>query len=56
MSEKNCHTCHWYEKYIGVCFNPDSEWCADYPECTEEGCECWMEENSYGKQAESTPR
>ena len=50
---KNCNNCHWYEKYIGVCFNGDSEWCADYPP-TEEGCKCWEEENVYERAGTET--
>lgn len=29
-SEKQCHTCIWYEFYTGVCCNGDSEYRADF--------------------------
>ena len=51
-AKKTCDTCHWYEKYIGVCFNGNSEWCADYPD-TNVGCKCWEEENSHDEGTES---
>lgn len=36
-----CSTCRWYEDYQGVCFNGDSEFCADFTD-PEDGCECWV--------------
>lgn len=31
MSDKKCcSSCKWYEDFNGVCFNGDSENCADY--------------------------
>ena len=41
-----CSTCRWYEDYQGVCFNGDSEHCADFTEPAD-GCKCWE-----GKEAE----
>ena len=26
----NCETCRWWESLCGVCFNGDSEHCADF--------------------------
>lgn len=46
MYKKACKNCHWYEKYVGVCFNGDSEWCADTPD-PEGVCEYWMEETCH---------
>ena len=37
---KCCETCDWYEDYQGVCFNGDSEYCADFTE-PEDCCEEW---------------
>ena len=37
---KCCATCDWYEDYQGVCFNGDSEHCADFTE-PEDVCEEW---------------
>lgn len=31
-----CKTCKWYEEFMGVCFNGDSPYCADFTE--PEGC------------------
>lgn len=25
-----CKNCRWYEDFLGVCFNGDSLWCADF--------------------------
>ena len=35
-----CKTCKWYEDYQGVCFNGDSEYCADFID-PGDVCECW---------------
>ena len=37
---KTCSTCRWWEDFNGVCFNGDSEYCADFTE-PEDGCERW---------------
>lgn len=37
-----CSTCRWYEDFQGVCFNGDSEFCADFTD-PEDGCGCWEE-------------
>ena len=37
-----CSTCNWWEAFNGVCFNGDSEFCADFTE-PENNCECWEE-------------
>jgi len=44
-----CATCRWYEDFQGVCFNGDSEYCADFID-PEDVCECWeeMEANENG--------
>ena len=39
---KCCATCAWYEDFQGVCFNGDSEYCADFID-PEDVCECWEE-------------
>lgn len=37
-----CETCDWYYDWFGVCYNGDSEYCADCPpEPEERGCPCW---------------
>ena len=41
---KCCATCRWYEDYQGVCFNGDSEYCADFTG-NEDCCECWEGRN-----------
>ena len=38
---KTCSSCRWWEDLNGVCFNGDSEYCADFTE-PEDGCECWV--------------
>ena len=38
---ESCRNCKWYEDFLGVCFNGDSEWCADTPICPEVGCKAW---------------
>ena len=40
-----CATCDWYEDYQGVCFNGDSEHCADFTG-NEDCCECWEGEET----------
>ena len=42
---KCCETCDWYEDYQGVCFNGDSEHCADFTEPAD-GCKCWEGEET----------
>lgn len=37
---KTCKTCLWWEPFQGVCFNGDSEHCADF---VDNGCECYDE-------------
>ncbi len=41
MEEKNCYICKWYYDWFGVCFNGDSEYCADCPPYPERGCGCF---------------
>ena len=40
--DRTCSTCRWYEDYQGVCFNGDSEYCADFID-PGDVCECWEE-------------
>lgn len=42
---KYCCTCKWYAIEEGVCYNGDSEHCADF-RCLDDSCECW-EENKH---------
>ena len=35
---KTCLNCGWYFAWFGVCFNGDSEWCADCPPYPDKGC------------------
>ena len=35
---KNCESCRWWEPFQGVCFNGESEHCADF---WDDGCEQW---------------
>ena len=45
MSEqKNCATCAYYEDFCGVCFNGDSEYCADFTN-PEDSCPEWREKD-----------
>lgn len=37
---KTCKSCRWWEPFQGVCFNGDSEHCADF---VDNGCECYDE-------------
>lgn len=37
-----CCTCFWHEGYTWVCFNGESENCAEVTD-PESGCECWKE-------------
>ena len=37
---RTCSTCRWYEDFQGVCFNGDSEYCADFID-PGDVCECW---------------
>lgn len=37
-----CETCRWYEDFLGICFNGDSPYCADFP-VVEDACEFWEE-------------
>ena len=41
---KCCATCRWYAEFEGVCFNGDSEFCADFTE-PEDKCRCWEGKN-----------
>ena len=42
--ERTCKNCRWYYDWFGVCFNGDSEWCADCPHFAyEKACELWEE-------------
>lgn len=44
MSDKKCcSNCKWYETFNGVCFNGDSEHCADYVDADDE-CPLWETE------------
>lgn len=45
MNPKCCSTCKWYEDFQGVCFNGDSERCADFTD-PEDGCKEWEERDS----------
>lgn len=45
MTNNGCLTCDWYEDFVGVCFNGDSEWCADFPD-VERGCGQWTKRRS----------
>lgn len=48
-----CITCDKYDTFLGVCFNGDSEWCADTPPFPEtEGCGCW-EQRKEGEENET---
>ena len=42
METKCCTTCKWYEDFRGVCFNGDSDHCADFTN-PDDGCEEWEE-------------
>lgn len=52
MNEKCCENCKKHDDFTWVCFNGDSEHCADFtePECC---CEYW-EEREDGKQGGSS--
>ena len=44
IQEKTCYNCHWYYRWFGVCYNGDSEWCADCPpDPKERCCPLWQE-------------
>lgn len=36
----DCWNCHWYDRDVNVCCNPDSEWRADFRN-PEDGCPEW---------------
>lgn len=38
--KKTCGTCSWYEDFQGVCFNGDSEHCADFTDA-DATCPAW---------------
>lgn len=38
--KKTCGTCSWYEDFQGVCFNGDSEHCADFTDA-DATCPTW---------------
>ena len=40
MCKKVCKTCRWYEDFQGVCFNGDSEFCADFTD-PHDTCKEW---------------
>lgn len=42
---KRCSNCKWYEPFVGVCFNGDSEHCADFVDA-DDVCPEWEEEES----------
>jgi hypothetical protein len=39
---KTCCTCKWRDDFGGVCFNVNSEFCADFTE-EDDSCEEWEE-------------
>lgn len=42
MDDESCYNCRWYEDFVGVCFNGDSPYCADFPPHPEEtNCESY---------------
>ena len=44
---KTCLSCDWYYEWFGVCYNGDSEWCADCPpHASERACKYWKEKES----------
>lgn len=46
MSDKKCcSSCKWYETFNGVCFNGDSENCADFVDA-DGVCPEWEEEST----------
>ena len=45
MEEKCCKNCRKHDDFTCVCFNVDSEYCADF-RCMYDSCECW-EENKH---------
>ena len=40
MKEKCCNNCRKHDDFTWVCFNGDSEHCADF-RCLDDSCECW---------------
>lgn len=40
VEQKRCDTCDWYEDFQGVCFNGESEHCADFISGSH-SCPCW---------------
>nr|DAM25679.1 MAG TPA: hypothetical protein [Caudoviricetes sp.] len=40
MKEKCCKDCRKHDGFTWVCFNGDSEHCADF-RCLDDSCECW---------------
>lgn len=38
--KRRCKTCKWYEEFMGVCLNGDSEHCADFTD-PDDTCPCW---------------
>ena len=49
--ERRCGTCEWYDEWIGVCFNGESEHKADFLD-KDKSCEKW-EEKKNGKEKET---
>lgn len=47
-SKKICDTCEWYESFVGVCTNADSEWCGDFKD-HDESCKEWENEREQDK-------
>lgn len=41
--KKRCSNCRWCEPFMGICFNGDSEHCADYVDA-DDVCPEWEEE------------
>ena len=41
---KDCGSCKWHEDFNGVCFNGDSERCADYTD-SDESCGEWEDKS-----------
>lgn len=39
--DRTCSNCKWFEDFEGVCFNGDSEHCADYMWDEDDCCNKW---------------
>lgn len=45
-----CMTCAWYEDFAGVCFNGESQNCADFPKSPDETkCNVYERRDTDGK-------